>query len=81
MYLEKYNTSDYWAVREDNGDLICVTVYKKGSIELIKKLEIARDETSHKSLEKYNIDVLIKTLKNIKKEINDLDKYLKKIQL
>ena len=36
MKLEKYGR--FWAVYDELGRLICVTVYKKGAIEVIRRL-------------------------------------------
>lgn len=84
MYIEKYNTSKYWAIREDNNDLICVTVYKKGALEVIKRFELVEKEIDCKFLEKLNInneiDNVLKNLKTINAEVNELIKYLKTIK-
>lgn len=36
MKLEKYNR--FWAVYDEAGILVCVTVYKKGAKEVIRRL-------------------------------------------
>lgn len=36
MRLEKYDR--YWAVYDAHEELVCVTVYKKGALEVIKRL-------------------------------------------
>lgn len=28
----------YWAVYDDDGELVCVTVYKKGAKEVVRRL-------------------------------------------
>ena len=38
MKLEKYN--NFWAVYDESGILVCVTVYKKGAIEVIRRLSL-----------------------------------------
>jgi hypothetical protein len=37
MKIEKW-PSRYWAVYDDDDQLVCVTVYKKGAKEVIKRL-------------------------------------------
>ena len=34
MIIERYKVR-YWAVRDNHGTLICVTVYKKGAEEVV----------------------------------------------
>ena len=36
MRIEKYGR--FWAIYDENNVLICVTVYKKGALEVIKRL-------------------------------------------
>lgn len=38
MTIAKYRGGKYWAVYDQNGDLICITVYKKGALEVVKRL-------------------------------------------
>jgi hypothetical protein len=35
----------YWAVYDDDGELVCVTVYKKGAKEVVRRLSIATQPT------------------------------------
>jgi len=37
MSIQKYGR--YWAVYDKNGALICVTVYKCGAMEVVKRLQ------------------------------------------
>ena len=37
MYYEKYGR--YWAVYDELDVLICITVYKKGAVEVIRRLQ------------------------------------------
>ncbi len=37
MRIEKYG-SKYWAVYDDEDELVCLTVYKKGACEVVKRL-------------------------------------------
>jgi hypothetical protein len=39
MHIEKYRQGRYWAVYDDAGSLICVTLYKKGAAEVVKRLQ------------------------------------------
>ena len=36
--VEKYGVR-YWAVRDPGGELVCLTVYKKGAEEVRRRLE------------------------------------------
>jgi len=38
MKLEKYGR--FWAVYDELDELICVTVYKKGALEVIRRFKI-----------------------------------------
>ncbi len=37
MYIQKYGDR-YWAVYDEEGNLVCVTVYKKGALEVLRRL-------------------------------------------
>lgn len=37
MRIEKYGDR-FWAVYDSNNELVCVTVYKKGALGIIKRL-------------------------------------------
>ena len=45
MRIEKYSKR-YWAVFDCDDNLICVTVYKKGAKEVLRRLEakVAKDK-------------------------------------
>lgn len=49
MKLKKYGTR-YWAVYDDNGQLICVTVYKKGANEVMRRLNEVYQSFSNASV-------------------------------
>ena len=36
MSIKKYGR--FWAVYDENNTLVCVTVYKKGALEVIKRI-------------------------------------------
>lgn len=38
MSIEKYNDSRFWAVYDEKGNLVCVTVYKIGAREVVNRL-------------------------------------------
>ncbi|MGH9764319.1 MAG: hypothetical protein ACREAC_26080 [Blastocatellia bacterium] len=40
MKIEKWPPK-YWAVYDDDGELVCVTVYKKGAKEVVRRLTTA----------------------------------------
>jgi len=39
MKIEKYRGSNHWGVFDEKGELVCVTVYKKGAKEVVRRLE------------------------------------------
>ncbi|SEP46956.1 hypothetical protein SAMN04490178_1425 [Propionispora vibrioides] len=45
MRLLRYGQR-YWAIYDKNGELICVTVYKKGALEVMKRLNNNEREES-----------------------------------
>jgi len=42
MKVEKYGRTRFWAVYDEQGILICLTVYKKGAQEVVRRLEQAK---------------------------------------
>ena len=42
MVVKKYGAR-FWAVYDEDGMLVCVTVYKKGAVEVCKRLSKGRD--------------------------------------
>lgn len=38
MRVERYQGSRYYAVYDEHGALICLTVYKKGALEVVRRL-------------------------------------------
>ena len=36
--VEKYGASRFWAVVDAAGELVCVTVYKRGAEEVVRRL-------------------------------------------
>jgi hypothetical protein len=39
--IAKHGRSRFWAVRDGDGDLICVCVYKRGALEVARRLTSA----------------------------------------
>ena len=40
MRVERYGKSRYWAVRDAQGMLVCVCLYKRGALEVMRRLQI-----------------------------------------
>ncbi len=38
MRVERYRKTRYWAVYEETGELLCVTVYRKGAAAVADRL-------------------------------------------
>ena len=36
--VERYGASRYWQVRDAAGELVCLTVYKRGAVEVVRRL-------------------------------------------
>ena len=67
MAIKKYGSRN-WAVYDDFGNLICVTVYKKGALEVLNRL--SGIETGNYSMPSINL----KELSKLQKEIRQLSK-------
>jgi hypothetical protein len=39
MRIERYGNTRYWAVRDRDGSLICLCVYKRGALEVLRRLQ------------------------------------------
>lgn len=44
MSIERYKRSRYWAVWDCDGTLICITVYKKGALEVLRRLNALAEQ-------------------------------------
>jgi hypothetical protein len=44
MRIERYGNTRYWAVRESDGSLICLCVYKRGALEVLRRLQAREKE-------------------------------------
>jgi hypothetical protein len=40
MRIEQYGNTHYWAVRDRDGLLSCVCVYKRGALEVLRRLQV-----------------------------------------
>jgi hypothetical protein len=45
MRIERYGNTRYWAVYASDGALICITVYRKGAAEVVRRLQQALEMT------------------------------------
>jgi hypothetical protein len=39
MHIARYQHTRYWAVYASDGALICVCVYKRGALEVLRRLQ------------------------------------------
>ena len=44
MRMERYGNTRYWAVRDRDGSLICLCVYKRGALEVLRRLQAREKE-------------------------------------
>jgi len=44
MKIERYGKTRFWAVREKDGTLVCLCVYRKGAEEVVKRLQAREEE-------------------------------------
>jgi hypothetical protein len=40
MWVERYQNTRFWAVRDAQAMLVCVCVYKRGALEVMRRLQI-----------------------------------------
>ena len=45
MRIERYQNTRYWAVYASDGALVCITVYRKGAVEVVRRLQQALEAT------------------------------------
>ena len=43
MRIERYERTRYWAVRGADGTLLCLCVYKRGAVEVVRRLQAMDD--------------------------------------
>ena len=39
MHMTRYGKTRYWAVCASDGALVCITVYRKGAAEVVRRLQ------------------------------------------
>ena len=44
MRVERYGNTRYWGVRESDGTLVCLCVYKRGAMEVLRRLQARKRE-------------------------------------
>jgi hypothetical protein len=80
MTIKKYGYRN-WAVYDDSGYLICVTVYKKGAKEVLIRLTGAKTEdttnTNNSYIDLQELIRLQKELRQLSKKLNDISKKIK----
>lgn len=79
MKIEKYKSTNYWTIYENNGDMVGLEVYKKGALEVVRKLDEARGDKEYQP-PLYDISKLIKNLSGIKSELDVIIKELRQKQ-
>jgi hypothetical protein len=44
MHIARYGNTRYWAVWDSDGSLICLCVYKRGALEVLRGLQAREKE-------------------------------------
>jgi len=39
MRIERYRNTRYWAILDEDGTLVCLCVYRKGALEVVRRLQ------------------------------------------
>jgi len=77
LKIQKYGSRN-WSVYDNSGNLICVTVYKKGAVEVAKRLSDAgADNYPQLCLNLDEITKLHKELKTINQKFTNMIKQFK----
>lgn len=71
MKVEKYNERN-WAIYDTQGDLICITVYKKGALEVARRLENSPAVGKPIGTKVVDMRKLVKELQTVTKQLNSL---------
>lgn len=80
MKIEKYGSRN-WAVYDNSGCLVCVTVYKKGAKEVIRRLSTTgTDKLPEAQINYDKLVSLSKELKAINRNFNQLMMEIKAIE-
>lgn len=72
MKVQKYQETRYWAVYDENDELVCVTVYRKGAMEVARRLTYTNLELPLPSDNSQNCKML-----KIRKHLESAAKLLK----
>lgn len=75
MRIEKYGLRN-WAVYDNNDKLVCVTVYKKGAVEVVRRLE---GIVSNTVTTKHNADDIKELLNEIKSASSKIKQITKEL--
>ncbi len=75
MKIEKYGFRN-WAVYDNNDELVCVTVYKKGAVEVIRRLEGIVSNTVTTNHNADDIKKLLNEIKTASSKIKQITKEL-----
>ncbi|WP_313559094.1 hypothetical protein [Ruminiclostridium cellobioparum] len=79
MRLEKYRDTRYWAVFDDTDELICLTVYRKGAQEVIRRLSLSPAGATS-AVERTVPEGVKKLLKEMKSTSGKFNKLAKELQ-
>ncbi len=75
MRYEKYGFRN-WAVYDDSNELICITVYKKGALEVIRRLNSLDGNSTVAKVSSYETKQLLKEIKAASVKIQKIAKEL-----
>ncbi|MHB8064565.1 MAG: hypothetical protein ACYDG2_18350 [Ruminiclostridium sp.] len=75
MKIEKYGLRN-WAVYDNSDELVCVTVYKKGALEVIRRLDGTFGSTGTPKQNTDDIKKFLKEIKLVSSKINEITKEL-----
>lgn len=75
MRIEKYGLRN-WAVYDNNDKLVCVTVYKKGAVEVVRRLAGVDCSVVKPMHNADDIKKLLKEIKTASSKIKEITKEL-----
>jgi len=77
LKIQKYGSRN-WSVYDNSGNLICVTVYKKGAVEVVKRLlDAGTDNLPQPNINLDEITKLHKELKAINQKFTNMVRQFK----
>lgn len=80
MKIEKYGNRN-WAVYDNSGCLVCITVYNKGAQEVIRWLSTeATNDCNQPSGTMNNLTALLEDFKQLNRNFNQLARNIKHLQ-